>query len=290
MEINSAFQQVNFFSKKYAIDLAVYQFRLQKYSGLPVTLVEVGVFEGGSLEMWRNFLGAEARIIGIDANPRVKDLDIPGVEIYIGDQSNPKFWNNFFSEIGKIDILIDDGGHTNKQQILTVEHAIPNIKDGGVILVEDTHFSFSNEVGNPNKNSFINYAKLVAENLSKRYLYKNIDLNNYTKFISSVEFFDSVCIFNFERELIKNTEVLTSGGRSKKPLDFRHRNVNSLLDHSSKFVKKRSWLYNFYIKLKLNVLLGCILNYLYPLYWKIYYQIENKKLNKYFHELRIKVK
>ena len=44
--------------------------------------------------------------------------------------------------MGKIDILLDDGGHKNIQQITTFMESIRYIKKGGKIIVEDTHTSF----------------------------------------------------------------------------------------------------------------------------------------------------
>ena len=77
--------------------------------------------------MWRDYLGENARIIGIDLNPEAKIFEKEGFEIFIGDQQSPKFWDYFFHEVGKIDILLDDGGHTNEQQIMTTEKCLENI-------------------------------------------------------------------------------------------------------------------------------------------------------------------
>jgi hypothetical protein len=48
-----------------------------------------------------------------------------------------------------IDILLDDGGHTNLCQIVTVNESIPNINDGGKIIIEDVGTSFMKSFGNP---------------------------------------------------------------------------------------------------------------------------------------------
>ena len=47
------------------------------------------------------------------------------------------FWTDFYKQVGEVDILLDDGGHTYIQQIVTAEYALDNIKDGGVLAVED---------------------------------------------------------------------------------------------------------------------------------------------------------
>ena len=62
-----------------------------------------------------------------------------GFKIFIGDQSSKKFWINFYKKVGNIDVLLDDGGHTSKQQIITLNSSINNINDDGLIVVEDTH-------------------------------------------------------------------------------------------------------------------------------------------------------
>lgn len=81
--------------------------------------------------MWRDYFGASARIIGIDLNPISKKWEKDGFEIYIGNQSDPLFWREIFEKIGDVDIVLDDGGHTYEQQIITAHECIPNIRDGG---------------------------------------------------------------------------------------------------------------------------------------------------------------
>ena len=85
----------------------------KKFIGKKITIVEIGILNGGSLFMWRKYFGKRARIIGIDLNSKTKQLKKYGFEIFIGDQANKNFWNKFFKKIGKVDIVIDDGGHTN---------------------------------------------------------------------------------------------------------------------------------------------------------------------------------
>ena len=105
------------------------------------------------------FFGKKARIIGVEFNPAAKKWEKDGFEIFIGSQSDEKFWDNFFKKIGSVDIILDDGGHTNEQQIVTAHKGIPFIKDGGLLIVEDTHTSYMTKFGNPSKYSFIEWSK-----------------------------------------------------------------------------------------------------------------------------------
>ena len=77
--------------------------------GGKIIFVEIGVYNGGSLKIWKKFFGDNAKIIGIDINPECKKFEEPGIDIYIGNQSDPNFWYNFFQKVGNVDIILDDG-------------------------------------------------------------------------------------------------------------------------------------------------------------------------------------
>ena len=102
-------------SSKHTTYFQVYDQLLDPYRGKNITFVEIGVQNGGSLHMWRQFFGPHARIIGIDLNPDATSLREDGFEIFVGSQSNPTFWKNVLAEVGQIDVLLDDGGHNYLQ-------------------------------------------------------------------------------------------------------------------------------------------------------------------------------
>ncbi len=81
--------------------------------------------------MWRDFLGDKARIIGIDLNPEAVKWQKFGFEIYIGDQSDFQFWNEFYESVGNVDVILDDGGHKNHQQMTTILASTAHINNGG---------------------------------------------------------------------------------------------------------------------------------------------------------------
>ena len=167
----------------------------KKYIGKKIIFVEIGVYHGGSLEMWRNYFGSQARIIGIDINPEAKKLEERGFEIFIGSQSSKKFWNAFYEKVGPVDIVLDDGGHQNKQQIITAYESIKNINDGGVLVTEDTHTSYLQKFGNPSKYSYINFAKNKIDKINYRFpLFK--DKDNIERKIFSITFYESIVALN----------------------------------------------------------------------------------------------
>ena len=118
--------------------------------------------------MWKKFFGSKAKIIGIDLNPNAKKWEKYGFKIFIGDQSDVNFWKNFKKKVGLIDIILDDGGHRYIDQITSIESMLNNIKDNGMIVIEDSHTSYMNGCGSK-KYSFINYIKNKIDKINYRF-------------------------------------------------------------------------------------------------------------------------
>tara|TARA_B100001057_G_scaffold387712_1_gene394974 strand:+ start:3290 stop:4138 length:849 start_codon:yes stop_codon:yes gene_type:complete len=218
-------------SPKYTIKwdnyFEIYSNILDKYINKKITFVEVGVGNGGSLFMWKKFFGHRARIIGIELNPEAKKLEKNGFEIFIGDQANPNFWKNFYKQVGKIDILLDDGGHKNIQQITTFMESIRYIKKGGKIIVEDTHTSFMKKKGfkNPSQYSFINFCIHLIENMHRRNPMLEKNLNYYSKKIKQINFYDSVVEIDIsENKNLKHSHLLENNKKLRYYFtDYRHK-------------------------------------------------------------------
>lgn len=133
----------------------IYHRHLKRFIGQKVDVVEVGVYSGGSLGMWRSYFGDQSHIYGVDIEEACKVYANDHVSISIGDQSDRSFWNQFKQSVDGVDILIDDGGHEADQQKVTLEETLPWIRPGGVYICEDIH---------GRTNSFAAYAAaLVAE-------------------------------------------------------------------------------------------------------------------------------
>ena len=114
-----------------------YQRHLAKFVGSPVNVVEVGVYAGGSLQMWRSYLGEESHVYGIDIQPACRVYATEGISVFIGDQADRSFWSGFRGEVPDVDVVIDDGGHTAEQQMVTLEEMLPHLRAGGVYICED---------------------------------------------------------------------------------------------------------------------------------------------------------
>lgn len=177
----------------------IYERYLAPYRGTKVNILEIGISHGGSLQMWRKYLGPQANIFAVDINPECKQFEDTGIKIFIGSQDDEHFLSSLKTELPPIDILIDDGGHTMSQQIRTFNHLFPLVKDGGVYMVEDTHTSYWYEFhgGYKNKNSFIEFSKSIVDQVHAWHIDdpKLVPVNYLTENINSVSFFDSVVVF-----------------------------------------------------------------------------------------------
>ena len=94
------FKTSKYYSTKHKNYFKIYDHIFKKYIGKKIILVEIGVLSGGSLFMWKNFFEGNAEIIGIDLNPIAKKWEKYGFKIFIGNQSDPNFWRNFFKKVG----------------------------------------------------------------------------------------------------------------------------------------------------------------------------------------------
>jgi len=116
---------------KYHHYFDIYERYFQKYRNKKVVILEIGIFQGGSLQMWKNYFGNKAEIYGIDINPKCKAFEEKNIKIFIGSQSDREFLREVKRQIPKVDILIDDGGHFMKQQIITLEEMYDHVKEDG---------------------------------------------------------------------------------------------------------------------------------------------------------------
>lgn len=224
-----SFQKSKFFSIKHDNFFPIYEKTFQKYRGKPIVFVEIGIFHGGSLFMWRDYFGKDARIIGIDLFPGARKWEEHGFEIWIGDQSDPKFWQEFFATVGPVDIVLDDGGHTNEHQLITTLEVLPNVKDGGVLLVEDLYTSYSNDYGNPSKYSFINFCKNVIDIVNSRSGLLSSSSSFIRDMVWSTEFYESVVCFHVDRTLCVQSSIVTNEGFQDDATDFRYEKVSILV-------------------------------------------------------------
>jgi Methyltransferase domain len=117
----------------------IYHRHFSKFIGSDVHVMEIGVYSGGSLEMWRRYFGDKCHVYGIDIEPACLAYKTDGIDVLIGDQSDRQFWSKVRKSVPRVDIIVDDGGHHPEHQIVTLEEMLPHVSAGGVYLCEDIH-------------------------------------------------------------------------------------------------------------------------------------------------------
>ena len=162
-----------------------------------IKILEIGVKKGGSLDMWAYCFGSDSLIVGVDLEEECKSLEKNNTKIEIGNQCDLDFLKSIAEKYGKFDIIIDDGSHYNKDQICTLNYSFQNLlENDGIYLVEDCHtsyYSFYDDGGYKNQNSFVEYCKNIIDQLNARHS-NIIDHTFFTSNLDSIQFYDSIVV------------------------------------------------------------------------------------------------
>ena len=180
----------------------------------PLRLLEIGIYKGASVILWENYFpNAELHFIDITlANSKYSSKRS---HYHLADQSNSQQLLNVVSNInGKFDIIIDDGGHTMQQQIVSFTTLFPSLKSGGMYIIEDLHTSYWSNYGgdgsiqNPKAgpSTAIQFFKNLIDDVNfvgarTQKANHDLDLSSiqnelslYRKEILGIHFYDSLCI------------------------------------------------------------------------------------------------
>jgi len=190
----------------------IYETHFDRYVDKELVVLEIGVSHGGSLQMWKKYFGEKVKIYGVDNDPRCKSLEEDGIEILIGSQNDKSFLKKLKKKIPKIDILIDDGGHTMEQQITTFKELFNHIKDDGVYLCEDLHTSYWLKYGGGLKRSgtFIEFSKNWIDFLNAYHSHqKSFQPNEFTRTVNSIHYYDSIVII--QKKIREKPKLIKSG-------------------------------------------------------------------------------
>jgi len=193
----------------------VYDRHFQKFRNKEITILEIGVLHGGSLQMWKDYFGPKVKIYGIDINPECKKFEEENIQILIGSQSDRNFLKEVKRLIPSVDILIDDGGHTMEQQIVTFEELFGHIAADGVYLCEDLHTSYWEEFGGGYKKpgSFIEYSKHFIDAINAFHSKDDsLKVDPFTRSVHSLHYYDSVLVI--EKRKMEKPYTLKTGKKS----------------------------------------------------------------------------
>jgi hypothetical protein len=127
----------------------------------PIKMLEIGLGcdmsygPGASLAVWKKYLHADSEIWMADSNQACVDKFFPqhaGKHVVVGDQSNLKTVQAWSTQIGSdLDLIIDDGGHSNVMIKTSLDALWPSLKvNGGLYFIEDMQVGKDAGWGNGN--------------------------------------------------------------------------------------------------------------------------------------------
>jgi O-antigen biosynthesis protein len=138
-----------------------------KYRYKSVTLLEIGVQNGGSLEIWSRFFANAQKLVGCDINPQCAKLQYedPRVAVVVGDANSDAVQLTVLQHSPVFDVMIDDGSHRSSDIVKSFAKYFPHLADGGVFVAEDLHCSYWAEFegGLYNPLSSITFFKRLAD-------------------------------------------------------------------------------------------------------------------------------
>ncbi|GHT82318.1 hypothetical protein AGMMS49960_00770 [Betaproteobacteria bacterium] len=212
-------------SHKWSHYLFIYDQILEREldAGKPLTVLEIGVQNGGSLEIWKKYLPPGTEIHGMDIHPKCLTLNFsPGIRFHPGSATDIDLVNRLFADT-EFDIIIDDGSHFSADVISSFINLFKKLKPGGVYVVEDLHASYlkTHHGGLARAGSSVEFFKRFIDTLHFSYIDPDElsavpdptpFLSLYRQEIASIGFYDSICaIRKFSRPKDADFSTLLSG-------------------------------------------------------------------------------
>jgi hypothetical protein len=193
--------------------LPLYDRHLSQYRRAgSAAILEIGVSKGGSLKLWREYFGPEARIFGVDIDPKCAQFDADYGHVRIGSQADPDFLRGVVEEMGGIDVVIDDGSHVMEHIDITFQTLFPLLRKGGTYVVEDLHTAYWSSYGGGYRarQSFIETAKGLVDDMHHWYHRRGACQPAAKDWIPGIHFYDSMVVLE-KNEVVRPTHVMVGG-------------------------------------------------------------------------------
>ncbi len=131
-----------------------YQRHFRALRNARINLLEIGIggYEkpnsgGESLRMWKKYF-PHACIYGVDIFDK-SGVNEKRIKTFRGSQNDPEFLAWVVNQIGKLDVVIDDGSHINEHIVTSFDVLFPLLQPNGLYVIEDLQTSYwSNYGGN----------------------------------------------------------------------------------------------------------------------------------------------
>jgi hypothetical protein len=219
--------------------LPIYSKLLAPYRNRPLRFLEIGVSQGGSLELWRTYFGSQAIIFGIDIDPTCARFSDEVAQVRIGSQDDPQFLASVTDEMGGIDVVLDDGSHIGSHQIDAFNALFPRLNDDGLYLVEDLHTAYwrSWKGGLRRRGTFIEFAKALADDMNGWY---HSGYSGPKHAVGGVHFYDAIVAI--EKQPLRRPIVVDMPEKKAPPgaPSFAHRAKVGISGDDTEQIRRRA--------------------------------------------------
>ena len=193
-------------SNKWPHYFPIYERHLSKFRNSYVTLFEIGVAGGGSLQLWKRWLGPNALIVGVDVSEACRQVEEEQIHVRINRDKTPQFLKDLVKEFGPPDIVLDDGSHLQSEVNWAFDALFDSVPKNGVYMVEDLHTAYweAFEGGHEKPGTFIERAKTFIDDINWAYAPGSVGQDservNRGKRISGLSFYASVTVIDVGQE------------------------------------------------------------------------------------------
>ncbi len=176
--------------------IPIYDRYFARFRGKKIKMLEIGVSQGGSLQLWRKYFGPDAIIYGIDINPDCARFDDLAAKVRIGSQDNLDFLSAVVQEMGGVDIILDDGSHQMKHVMASLRHLFPLLENEGIYVIEDLHCAYWKKYGGGyrSKNNFFHRLRNVIDDMHHWYHGSGLNEPAVSTQCSGIHVHDSIVI------------------------------------------------------------------------------------------------
>jgi O-antigen biosynthesis protein len=217
---------------KWSAYLDVYDKLFTPLQDAPISILEIGVMNGGSLEVWAKAFPNSKHIVGVDINPDCAKLvfDDSRITMVVGDANDKDVINQICTTItDSFSIIIDDGSHIGSDVIRSFNNYFPLLGNDSLYVVEDMHSSYWQEFGGALRTpvTSMSYFKRLADISNYEHWRLKLTRSEYLKRFSelydteikdtelstihSIQFFNSMVVVNrkkYEQNLLGNRVIL----------------------------------------------------------------------------------
>jgi len=132
---------------KWSIYFNEYDRIFSSYRDKKVSLLEIGIQNGGSLEIWSKYFPYAQTLVGCDINPDCAHLhyEDPRIAVVVGDANSNAAQAAVLGHAPAFDVIVDDGSHRSSDIVKSFARYFPHLADGGVFVAEDLHCSYWQE-------------------------------------------------------------------------------------------------------------------------------------------------